>query len=127
MTYDVLIDCVAVLLGDYDSIRKKAAHILLKYFAPEDLYEFVMQEVEKEAPVTDRRDPRVVKWRNEILKHGCCECCGSMDDLEAHHVLYWSESPKDRINLNNGMCLCHECHTKEHEGEHVYHLMLSKK
>ena len=127
MTYDVLIECVAVLLGDYDSIRKKAAHILLKYFAPNDLYEFIIQELEKEAPVTDRRDPRVAKWRNEILKRGSCEQCGSTNNLEAHHVLYWSESPADRINPDNGECLCHKCHTNEHKGEHVYYLMLSRK
>ena len=127
MKYDVLIDCIAVLLGDYSTDRKKATYILLKYFAPEDLYKFVMQEVEKEAPVTDRRDPRVAKWRKEVLKCGCCEQCGSKDDLEAHHILYWSESPKDRINIKNGICLCHECHTKEHEGEQVYFLMLSRK
>ena len=127
MTFDVLIECVAVLLGDYDSIRKKAAHILLKYFAPKDVYEFIMQEVEKEAPVSDRDDPRVAKWRRCVIKRGYCEECGSTDRLEAHHILYWSESPKDRINVNNGACLCHKCHTKEHEGEQVYHLMLSRK
>ena len=125
MNYDVLIECVAVLLGDYDSTRKKAAHILLKYFAPKDLYESIMQELEKEAPVTDRRDPRVAKWRKEVLRNGCCEQCGSTDRLEAHHILYWSESPKDRINPDNGECLCHKCHTKEHECEQVYYLMVS--
>lgn len=127
MTFDVLIDCIGVLLGNYDTNRKKAAHILLKYFTPKDLYDFIMQEVEKEAPVTDRSDPRVAKWRKKVLECGCCEQCGSEDNLEAHHILYWSESPKDRINVKNGVCLCHKCHTKEHEGELVYHLMLSRK
>ena len=127
ITWDVIIDAFAVLMGDYDANRKKCAHILLKYFAPKDVYEFIMQEVEKEAPVIDRRDPRVGKWRRNVLKRGRCEYCGSTEKLEAHHIAHWSESPKDRINLNNGACLCHKCHLKEHEGEHVYHLMSSRK
>lgn len=127
MTVDVLIDCISVLLGDYDPYRKKAAYILLKYFVPKDLCEFIMQELEKEAPVIDRKDPRVAKWRNEVLKRGYCAYCGSKDNLEAHHSLYWSESPKDRINVKNGVCLCHKCHTEEHKDEHVYNLMLSRK
>ena len=86
-----------------------------------------MQEVEKEAPVIDRHDSRVGKWRRKIIKRGCCEYCGSTENLEAHHYVHWSESPADRININNGVCLCHKCHTKEHEGEQVYHLMLSRK
>lgn len=127
LTWDVVIDAFAVLMGDYDANRKKCAHILLKHFAPKDVYRFIMQEVEKEAPVTDRRDPRVIKWTKEVVKRGKCECCGSTERLEAHHIAYWSESPKDRIDLRNGACLCHRCHTKEHEGEQVYYLMLSRK
>jgi hypothetical protein len=127
LTWDVIIDAFAVLIGDYDANRKKCAHILLKYFAPKDVYAFIMHEVEKEAPVIDRCDPRVAKWRKKVVKRGCCERCGTTERLEAHHIAYWSESPKDRINLKNGECLCHDCHTNEHRGERVYYLMLSKK
>ena len=127
LTWDIIIDAFAVLMGDYDANRKKCAHILLKYFAPKDVYDFIMQEVEKEAPVIDRQDPRVAKWKRKVLERRCCEHCGATENLEAHHIAYWSESPKDRINPKNGECLCHRCHTAEHEGEQVYYLMLSRK
>lgn len=65
--YEIVIDSVAVLLGDYSVIRKKAAILLLKAFLP----------------------------------HG-------------------------RIDLNNGMCLCHACHTEEHKFDPSYHMMKSK-
>ena len=126
-TDDAMIDAVAVLLGDYDGIRKKAAYALLKLILVRPAFKTLMNQISDKAPVIDREDPRVKKWRNDVVKIGYCEECGSTEKLEAHHIAYWSESPKDRINPNNGECLCHKCHTREHEGEQVYYLMLSRK
>lgn len=123
----LLIECVAVLLGDYDPMRKRAANLLMKLIVSNQAYKEIVKLLESEVEVTDRRDPRVAKWRKEVLKQGQCERCGSTEKLEAHHISYWSESPKDRINVNNGECLCHVCHTQEHMGEQVYFLMLSKR
>lgn len=122
----LLIECVAILLGDYDSMRKKAANILMKLILNSHAYEAVCEMLESEAEVTDRRDSRVRKWTKEVVSKGYCEECGSTENLEAHHIAYWSESPKDRINVKNGQCLCHKCHCAEHKDEHVYALMISK-
>ena len=126
-TPELLIECVATLLGNYAPEKKRAANLLMKMIVCNDTYQEIVKLLESEVEVTDRRDPRVTKWRKEIVSRGCCEECGSTENLEAHHIVYWSESPMDRINPDNGICLCHKCHTKEHEGEHVYNLMLSKK
>ena len=122
----LLIECVAILLGDYEPIRKRAANLLMKLILTNDAYKVVFKLLESEVEVTDRSDPRVRKWAKEVISKGKCEVCGAKDHLEAHHIAYWSESPKDRINVKNGMCLCHRCHANEHKDEHVYKLMKSK-
>lgn len=123
----MLIECVAVLLGDYEPIRKRAANLLMKMIVSDHAYKEIVKLLESEVDVTDRRDPRVAKWRRKVIKRGRCERCGSTEKLEAHHYVHWSESPADRINVKNGVCLCHACHTEEHKGEQVYFLMLSRK
>ena len=121
------IECIAILLGDYEPLRKRAANILMKMILSNRAYEDIVSMLESEVDVTDRNDPRVWRWKRQVLKRDCCEYCGSTEMLEAHHIVRWSESPMDRVDVKNGICLCHKCHTKEHEGEHVYHLMMSRK
>lgn len=40
-----------------------------------------------------------------------CECCGSTENLEVHHVnqFNWLNNSPDNLKI-----LCHKCHTKEH-------------
>ena len=125
-TDDAILDAVAVLLGDYEPIRKKAACALLKLALIRPAFKTLMNMLANKAPVIDRDDPRVRSWRNAVLKVGHCEECGSEEDLQAHHIVYWSEAPLDRINVKNGKCLCAVCHAKEHSGEGVHALMLSR-
>lgn len=125
-TDDAMLDAVAVLLGDYDGMRKKAAYVLLKMILVRPAFITLMNQIAKKAPVTDREDPRVRKWKNNVVKIGHCEECGSEENLEAHHIAYWSEAPLDRINPKNGRCLCAICHAKEHEGESIHPMMMAK-
>lgn len=124
IAYDVLIDAVAVLLGDYSMIRKQAAILILKMCLSPDEYKRLFENPEL-YPVI-RNDSRVGKWTKAILSKGKCELCGSTERLEAHHILHWSDYPLGRIDVNNGQCLCHACHSYEHKDEHVYALMMSK-
>jgi HNH endonuclease len=41
-----------------------------------------------------------------------CEICGSKDNLEAHHILPVKTNPELENDINNGACLCHDCHMK---------------
>lgn len=121
VSLDVIIDAVAVLLGDYSTIRKQAAIILLKLTLPSDFFKFLFED--KSLYPFDRNDPRVRQWKNQVLSKGKCEVCGTTNHLNAHHILHWSDYPMGRIDVKNGMCLCDVCHANEHKGEHVFKLM----
>lgn len=126
-TPNLLIECVAILIGNYTPTRKKAASLLMKVILNSKAYQEVCELLESEVEVTDRSDPRVRKWTKEVVSKGVCEQCGATDNLEAHHIVYWSESPNDRINVKNGICLCHKCHCNEHKNELVFNLMKARK
>ena len=121
---DLIIDCVAVLIGDFSIYRKKAAFLLLKHYLPTDFLKMLLED--EELYPFSRNDKRVREWKKEVLKIRKCEKCGVKENLEAHHYIRWSEYPRGRIDVNNGVCLCHKCHTEEHKGEGAYSMMKSK-
>lgn len=52
-------------------------------------------------------------WREKVFKrdnYSCRECGKRGCYLEAHHIKSFSEYPKYRFDINNGMTLCRECH-----------------
>lgn len=55
-------------------------------------------------------------WRKEIMdKYGHkCDICSSKDRLQTHHLYNWSEYPEKRFDINNGVCLCEDCHIRFH-------------
>ena len=119
---EIVIDALAVLLDKDCSIyQKKAGLLLLKHFLPKDVLQDILED--KQIYPFDRNDKRVTKWRKRVISKGKCEVCGSTERLEAHHIIKWSEYPAGRIDLKNGMCLCHDCHTKEHQFDECYHMM----
>lgn len=118
---DIIIECVAILLGDYSIIRKQAAILLLKHHLPHKFFHFLLED--KNLYPFDRNDARVRKWTKQIVSKGKCEICNSDERLEAHHIIKWADYPQGRVDLKNGMCLCHKCHTKEHEFDKSYCLM----
>lgn len=122
---EIVIDAVAVLLGDYNIYRKKAAILLLKAFLPSNVVRAILEDGNV-FPV-DRNDPKVLRWKKTVLSKGACEECGSTKNLEAHHIIKWAEYPKGRCDVKNGACLCHRCHTLEHYGDPSYYMMASKK
>ena len=123
---DIIIDALAVLNGDYNSYRKQAAILLLKALLRKDFYKFLMQD-NNFYPI-DRNDSRVTKWRNLVFERDSYKCvnCGKEENLQAHHILKWSDYYKGRIDVDNGITLCAECHSKEHSGEKVENLIKSK-
>lgn len=120
----ICIEAVAILIGDYEIIRKKAALLLLKAFLPHSVVQSILTE--EEVYPFDRNDPRVRAWTKQVVQRGRCEICGSTEQLEAHHIIKWSEYPRGRIDLKNGQCLCHDCHTNEHLHDNTYHMMKAK-
>lgn len=123
---NVILDCIGVYLKkDSSYAQRLAADILLKFYLTNKFYSCVIKELHSMlvGEVSDRNDPKVKAWKNMILSKGQCEICGSKYNLEAHHIEPWSLCPEKRIDPNNGLCLCHDCHTKEHEFDPSYYMM----
>lgn len=121
---DVIIDSLAILLGEYNIYRKKAALLILRILLRSDFLKGLLEN--KELYPISRNDNRVKLWSKKILEIGYCEKCRSDKNLEAHHIIEWSEYPQGRIDLKNGMCLCLSCHTEEHKEDKSYYLMRGK-
>lgn len=71
-----------------------------------------------EERVSQRSDPNLKTWRNEVfIRDGfscrkCGDCTGG--NLNAHHISpYWNHADL-RTDLNNGITLCQSCHTRFH-------------
>lgn len=118
---DIVIDAIAVLIGDYSIVRKQAAILLLKAFLPHKILQDILNS-DGIYPFS-RNDPKVRVWTKEVIKVGKCEVCGSTKELEAHHIIKWADYPKGRTDIKNGQCLCHKCHTDEHYGDRSYYMM----
>lgn len=122
---ELIIDSVAVLIGDYHINRKYAAILILKSLLPSEIVKDILED-DGIYPI-DRNDPRVRQWKKEVLSKGKCEVCGNVKHLEAHHIVKWADYPKGRVDIKNGQCLCIDCHADMHDGENVKTLILSKK
>jgi len=105
----LIVDSVAILIGDYSIYRKQAALLILKAMLPSDFVKILLSD-ENLYPF-DRNDTRVEEWTNR---------------LEAHHIIKWADYPQGRIDIKNRMCLCHDCHTEQHKNDTSYHMMKAK-
>jgi len=56
-------------------------------------------------------------WRREVFVRDsfiCQKCNKRGGELHAHHIKLFSNYPKLRFNLNNGITFCKTCHRKKH-------------
>jgi hypothetical protein len=63
-------------------------------------------------------------WRAAVIErdHGRCRHCGSPDFLHVHHILSWALHPERRLDVENGITLCADCHGIAHrKGEPLCH------
>lgn len=59
-----------------------------------------------------------VHWAKAIKKihnYVCFICKKNSRRLESHHLNCWSDFPEQRYDLNNGVCLCVDCHKFFHK------------
>ena len=62
---------------------------------------------------------RYRKWRESVLLSDSytCQSCGSIQNLEAHHIKSFAEHESERYKTENGTTLCKECHMALHAKE----------
>ncbi len=58
-------------------------------------------------------------WGQAVKKRDnyTCTKCGNKNDVEAHHIIPYSEQPDLKYELSNGTTLCHSCHLQVHGKE----------
>lgn len=60
--------------------------------------------------------PSYLAWREAVLEQdgNACQCCGSGDHLQAHHIENYRRQTHLRFVVSNGIALCKECHDQFH-------------
>ena len=56
------------------------------------------------------------EFKRAVMKrdHYMCVVCGSKKELHVHHLNSFSSDKDNRINPENGVCLCEDCHIRFH-------------
>lgn len=61
-----------------------------------------------------KNTPEYREWRKAVFKRDnyTCQCCGKKSKkLEAHHKYNYAEYPELRLDVDNGITLCENCHS----------------
>jgi hypothetical protein len=97
-----------------DYIQKYALAMMLDYYMP--TWREVV-EIKYLGGIVDRNSKEVRQWRKEVLKRDNYKCahCGSKENIQAHHIIEWSELEETRTDVDNGITLCVDCHAERHE------------
>lgn len=69
-----------------------------------------------------RRSGQYNEWRKAVFERDeyTCQSCGQRGGiLNAHHIKQFAKYPDERLNLDNGITLCKDCHRAVHRGEIV--------
>lgn len=77
----------------------------------------------KEERETMRAFPGYTAWQFDVKKRDkfTCQCCGDKrgGNLVSHHLDGWSVSKEKRLDVDNGVTLCEDCH-KDFHGKYGY-------
>ena len=60
---------------------------------------------------------RIKNWRLKVFNRDdftCQECNKKGGDINAHHIIFWSEDKDKRFLIGNGVTLCVPCHKYVH-------------
>jgi predicted phage replisome organizer len=66
----------------------------------------------------DRNSDAYKQWRKDVYERDGYKCqkCGTMKELQAHHIEHWKNNKDLRYDVNNGITLCRRCHLEAHGG-----------
>ena len=65
---------------------------------------------------TFRKSKQYQQWRKSVFEKDnyICRDCGCKEDLVAHHIYSVKIYPKLRLQIDNGLTLCTQCHKRRH-------------
>ena len=95
-----------------------ATEFRLKDSKNHPLYNPEISEEKRQKRKAKERTSKDVRWRRNILiKYNfTCQICGkNQGKLVAHHLDGYLKYPDKRLDLDNGVCLCRECHIDFHK------------
>lgn len=112
--WDLYKECFDISCSkDLNKDKKKAARIVMGLINGK---RNTSKNLEGVAVVTNKNDTLVRWWRKDVIKRDkVCQDCGAKDNLHAHHISRWADDPVNRINIDNGIALCPECHSNHHK------------
>lgn len=89
-----------------------------KYFSGRNNH-FYNHNLTDEERLSTRKYREYYSWRRSVYERDgfMCVCCGDGKggNLEAHHILNYSEHEDLRVNIDNGITLCTRCHMGFHK------------
>jgi len=72
----------------------------------------------------DYSDPVYTDWRKKVYKRDKHKCqmpgCGYRKYLQAHHIQRWASASSLRFDVDNGITLCKNCHSRVTGHERQY-------
>lgn len=92
------------------------SQIYLKLF--KDHNDAIVIAVNDEEKEIERNSSAYKEWKKLVLKRddNTCQCCGSHEHLEVHHIVPYSVDKEKRIKISNGVTLCKNCHNSAVKG-----------
>jgi len=71
-----------------------------------------------ESRIKNRRTFKNMRWRKAIIKKfnsSCAICKRELTSMYVHHLNGYTAFPAERFDINNGVCLCEDCHIAFHK------------
>ena len=64
-----------------------------------------------------RHSPEYLEWREYVFyrDESKCRVCGKVGCLQAHHIKSFAKYPELRLDIDNGITLCKDCHIELHK------------
>jgi len=67
-------------------------------------------------------------WSRHVIDrdHHSCRRCGATKNLHAHHIALFARHESLRLDLDNGICLCRDCHRWAHSSDNTQGLYICR-